>query len=177
MSHFAVLVVTPEPPTQEVLERTLAPWHEFECTGYVDEYVIDVDKTEEAREAFKVAMESGRGEPNGHRFDDVVPASEATTFAAWASWYYGWPIVTSEASIDLEDTHKSGYIRVGADGEVIRCVARTNPDAKWDAWQLGGRYSGRLAPGYDPETDSDNMEACALCAGTGKRSDAVPFIF
>ena len=36
MSHFAVLVIGPDP------ERQLAPYHEFECTGMDDEYVDNV---------------------------------------------------------------------------------------------------------------------------------------
>jgi len=43
MSHFAVLVVG------ENVDEQLAPYHEFESTGENDQYVVDVDKTEEAR--------------------------------------------------------------------------------------------------------------------------------
>jgi hypothetical protein len=46
MSHFSVLVIGPEP------EKQLAPYHEFECTGTDDEFVKDIDITEEAREQF-----------------------------------------------------------------------------------------------------------------------------
>lgn len=42
MSHFAVLVVGE-------VEHNLAPFHEFECTGTDNEFVQDVDQTEEAR--------------------------------------------------------------------------------------------------------------------------------
>lgn len=44
MSHFTVLVVGDDPAYQ------LAPFHEYECTGNDDEFVIDVDKTAEALE-------------------------------------------------------------------------------------------------------------------------------
>jgi len=46
MSHFSVLVIG------EDHEAQLAPFHEFECTGRVDEYVQTVDKTEEARATY-----------------------------------------------------------------------------------------------------------------------------
>lgn len=52
MSHYAVLVVLPEAPTHYVLEKVLAPWHEFGCTGRNDEYVIDVDITDEVRRRY-----------------------------------------------------------------------------------------------------------------------------
>lgn len=44
---------------------------------------------------------------------------------------------------------------------------------KWDWFQLGGRYSGRLAPDYDPTEDPANKEVCSLCDGTGKRTDDI----
>ena len=41
MSHFVVLVVGND------IEKQLQPFHEFECTGIDDEYVQDVDITDE----------------------------------------------------------------------------------------------------------------------------------
>lgn len=52
MSHFAVAVVTDKLDENE-LAKKLQPYHEFECTGTSDEYVIDVDKTEEARAEYE----------------------------------------------------------------------------------------------------------------------------
>lgn len=207
MSHFAVVVVLPEEPTNSALEAALAPWHEFECTGRNDRYVVDVDQTEEARAEFAKSTERRLRDADGNlhdRFDEKgewkpqfsqpdddrfssgrkgfvppgyeavdVPSSEFQSFAEWASDYHGWPIVTSEDEIDRDEKHKYGHILVGEDGEVIRCVDRTNPNSKWDWWQVGGRYGGRLAAGYDPEKDPANIETCWLCDGTGKRGDAI----
>lgn len=55
MSHFTVMVVLPKMPTRrnELLEKALQPFHEFECTGTVDKYVQSVDRTEELRESYK----------------------------------------------------------------------------------------------------------------------------
>lgn len=52
MSHFTVLVIGDEP------EARLQPFHEFECTGVDDEYVQDVDKTDEARERYQASTET-----------------------------------------------------------------------------------------------------------------------
>jgi hypothetical protein len=54
MSHFSLLVITngARAPTQDSLHKVLLPWHEYECTGYED-YVVDVDVTDEVREEFK----------------------------------------------------------------------------------------------------------------------------
>ncbi len=40
MSHFTVLVIGDNP------EEQLAPYHEFECTGLDDQYVMDLDETQ-----------------------------------------------------------------------------------------------------------------------------------
>lgn len=52
MSHFCVLVVTPERPTDEVVGKVMQPYHEYECTGKDDEYVQDVDITDKARKEY-----------------------------------------------------------------------------------------------------------------------------
>jgi len=49
----------------------------------------------------------------------------------------------------------------------------TNPNAKWDWWTVGGRWTGMLSPVYDPEGDPSNTEVCILCGGTGLRNDAL----
>lgn len=46
MSHFSVLVIGKN------VEQQLAPYHEFECTGTDDQYVQNIDITEEARSEF-----------------------------------------------------------------------------------------------------------------------------
>jgi hypothetical protein len=51
MSHFPVLVVT-KTGSQEELENALQPFHEYECTGVNDEYVIFVDETAELLENY-----------------------------------------------------------------------------------------------------------------------------
>ena len=43
----------------------------------------------------------------------------------------------------------------------------------WDWWQIGGRYTGAHADGYDPTTDPRNVKTCDLCNGTGFRTDRV----
>lgn len=45
-----------------------------------------------------------------------------------------------------------------------------NVRAKWDWWQVGGRFTGLLASdAYDPMMDAQNFEPCMICNQTGKR--------
>lgn len=116
MSHFSVIVLGPD------VERQLAPFHEFECTGF-EEYVQDIDELAEAREEFTRAAEPG------------------VTMAAFVEGHYGHRPVVGEAP-DLAGAHKYGWMRATAAGDVVELVKRTNPNAKWDWWETGGRWTG-----------------------------------
>ena len=177
MSHFAVLVVTDQYPSDEVLTETLQPWHEYECTGIKDQYVVDLDITEEAfakysedterrfkdldgglhspydeqfyreptsEEAAKIGKFGGSGGCDGFSYssqdwDDglgyrskvkfipegweevTVPTKDVLSFAEWCDGWYG-----------------------NTPNEEGRLIRTTNPNSKWDWWQVGGRYSNRL---------------------------------
>lgn len=118
MSHFSVLVTGPD------YESALAPFHEFECTGRNDEFVVDVDKTDEARSEF--ASEDGG----------------APSFLERAKGYYAFKAVAHGAAPDTNGEHKFGYLQLDASGELIKVVERTNPNKQWDWYVLGGRWGG-----------------------------------
>lgn len=86
MSHFAILVIG------ENVEQQLQPYHEFECTGEDDEFVQDVDITEDARVEFNARTEKRLKAQDGSLhdfFDDngnwrpefSKPDPDAPTFA------------------------------------------------------------------------------------------------
>lgn len=148
MSHACLLVVTDSYPEEGELERMLQPWHEFETTGVDDEYVIDIDITGAARDAYS-------------------KDTEGRSFETFIKDYYDY---------NLKGTHehcKFGYYTLDDNGNVDRVVDRTNPNRKWDWYSIGGRYSGKFELGYDPEKDPANIETCDLCGGTGIRNDSV----
>jgi hypothetical protein len=128
VSHFPVLVITATQPTDDLLTATLQPWHEFECTGTDDQYVQDVDRTEEARE----------------HFDQREDKTE--TAAAVIEGWFGWEAIGPGEQPDLIGKHKYGYLRVDADGQIVQAIDRTNPNKKWDWWVVGGRWKGMLRP-------------------------------
>lgn len=144
MSHFTCLVVGDD------VEGQLQPFHEFECTGTNDQYVIDVDKTDEMREQI---AESG-----------LQSALE----------YFGVEdrVVEYEAEVDREDKHKYGYAVV-RDGSLVKYVDRTNPRKKWDYWTVGGRWSGyfvlrsgaRADRARKGDVDFDAMRAARVAGG------------
>lgn len=130
MSHFTVLVVGDD------VEKALAPFHEFECTGLVNEFVQSIDITTEARAAYQ---------------DDT----DARNFLKFLEVYYGIEsTVAPGAAPDLEGAHKWGWAEVNEQGEVAKVIDRTNRNAKWDWYVLGGRWVGffKVATGT-PESE------------------------
>lgn len=117
MSHFTVLVIG------DNVERQLAPYHEFECTGTDDEFVVEVDDTAEVRS----------------EFEDRDEAEQ--TFLEFAQDWTERPIL--KPGDERSDEHKYGFIQVSDDGEVTT-IRRTNPNAEWDWWVVGGRWNGFL---------------------------------
>jgi len=81
MSHFSVLVVT-EGGTDEEVVDALRPFHEYECTGRRDEFVVEVDITFKAQRNYEKApsymVESPEGEVVS-KYDDRfyrIPTAE-----------------------------------------------------------------------------------------------------
>ena len=124
MSHFLVLVIGADPEAQ------LAPFHEFECTGVNDQYVLDVDVTAQVRKHMQE-------KPS----ESLLESLE----------YFGLSekIVPNENMINRDKDHKYGYAVVDQNGILIKAVDRTNPNKKWDWYALGGRWTGyfKLLPG------------------------------
>lgn len=194
MSHFTVLVIGPD------VDKQLAPYHEFECTGTDDEFVQDIDQTSEfyaefaegncsryrdaagilhdpygdefyremtADEVAKIGRVAGTGcghgvtwtskdwnDGRGYRakvhflpegWEEVtVPRKQVEAFETWLEDYHGKKIVVFGQEPDLSGEHKYGYAQLGADGKVAKIVDRTNPNKKWDWYQVGGRWTGKL---------------------------------
>jgi hypothetical protein len=149
MSHFSVLVIGPN------VVQQLAPYHEFECTGDDNEYVIDVDVTEQIRADFAKYSEENE---------------------SFADWYEGWSghqcILQNDAALTTVDgvpeEMEFGYAIIDADGNLVKAINHTNPNAQWDWYQVGGRWSNwlRLKP---PVAANAHLEVLGSI-GYGERS-------
>lgn len=117
MSHFVVLVIGDDP------EEQLRPYHEFECTGEDDEFIQNVDQ-----------LAAGVEDHSKH--------GKADDLAKFLADWYGSPVIGQNEDPDLEHEHKYGWIRINDEGEVTECIRRTNPNARWDWYQIGGRWRG-----------------------------------
>lgn len=124
MSHFTVIVIG------NAVKEQLQPFHEFECTGSNDQFVQDVDVTEEMLASIAEG-ESIEEALSYHGIEDKIVDDESKV-----------------EKVGDECLHKYGYAIV-KDGKLVKAVNRTNPNKKWDWWVIGGRWSGyfRLRPG------------------------------
>lgn len=125
MTHFSVMVVTDNKATKE-LEQALEPYHQFECTGYVDQYVQSVDVTQECREDYRRYREKD------------------SSFLEYVEADLELPKISPRETPNLEGEHKWGWIEVDENEKILRVIRRTNPNEKWDWWRIGGRFSDRL---------------------------------
>tara|TARA_B100000745_G_scaffold291295_2_gene230934 strand:+ start:399 stop:1529 length:1131 start_codon:yes stop_codon:yes gene_type:complete len=82
--------------------------------------------------------------PEGSERVDNYPVSKLEKFTKWASDWYELDIIDVNDEPDTEEQHKYGWVRQDELGDVVEIIDRTNPNAKWDWWQIGGRYGGRL---------------------------------
>jgi hypothetical protein len=129
MSHFTVLVIGGNP------EKQLQPYHEYECTGVDDEYVIDVDNTEEVEGWLKEELFAGKkGSNYDYEYDEEDAKENLTGYKKMSRSEY-FTLIGSSIDNEIADYH--GYTK--KEGKWIR---RTNPNKKWDWYQLGGRWAG-----------------------------------
>ena len=178
MSHFLVLVAGDDP------EYQLAPFHEYECTGVRDEFVVPVDVTEEYRKGYNENKKSVLVDPAGVQhspwddqfFRDPEPGEGRLMLGmGWTNGKFhtskdwgdglgyrpkiafvpdGWTeaevpyrelITFEQYLVEVEEFSRESESRyLVGDGDSVQAFKLTNPNSKWDWWQIGGRYSGRL---------------------------------
>lgn len=121
MSHFCMWAVT-KTDNEEELEKVMQPYHEYECTGIEDEYVIHVDKTAEAIERYERDK------------DEYANARE------FLEEWYGVEYIDNESEQVVDKVSKYAIIS-DDETKIIKYYEYTNPNAKWDWWVIGGRWS------------------------------------
>jgi hypothetical protein len=155
MSHFTVMVIGDSALDESALEPLLQPYHEYECTGCDDQYVVEVDITDEITETFNravsvVVLADGKVVD---RYDDALYVVEECGRKKTYTLPEG--AVEKEMPADEARTHGLGYASMDQCAEDYygirpeqcrdgRYFNKTNPNRKWDWWQLGGRWSGML---------------------------------
>src|ERR1044072_2676003 len=93
---------------------------------------------------------------------------------AWRESLLG---VAQEKVAPFREAARRAYEEYRADQQIPRdcgecqgtgiTVTTENPQGKWDAWLIGGGFTGVWDNEYDPEKDPANSEECPSCNGTG----------
>lgn len=162
MSHFTVLVVTDTGPLMDgdpTLKEALQPFHEFECTGDHDEYIVWIDEHDEFAAEFDgytthiPYVFDADGNPVASKYDDRFKEDGLRTardpFPSSTFCVPDGMTVKSVAPCEvygsmreyMEDWHGYGDDHIDENGRFGRW---TNPNAKWDWWTVGGRWGGSL---------------------------------
>lgn len=131
MSHFTVLVIGENP------EQQLQPYHEYECTGIEDEYVVHVDRTEEVDEWLSEELCVGNRKDGGELDYEYSEEKAGDTLITHKKITRREYLELQGKKIDDEIIEYHGYEK--KDGKWMRY---TNPNKKWDWYQLGGRWTG-----------------------------------
>lgn len=161
MSHFTVLVPA---DSYDHLESVLLPYHEYECTG-IEEYIEWVDMTSELKSDY------------ANRLGDYVKFADGTLKSKYEDEFYveeadpdaktSWnrtkkKFVLPDNAELVKLSAKDAGLETFAEFADSWCGAKeipgkpgcygrlTNANAKWDWWEVGGRWTGilKLKPGY-----------------------------
>lgn len=188
MSHFVLLTLVdpngdiPEDHkadiTEEVIAGLLAPYDENTSVPEYEKpcYCVGQEAHKQATKAAEKKCgsmdslrESFRAETKG-QFDGEELFSKKAT-AAWRKHIAKYLATEKEAFNNDPKKDKPDPECEECKGSGIDTTTY-NPKSKWDWWQIGGRWSGFLNPGYDAYEDPANQEECPLCKGTpGFRND------
>lgn len=68
------------------------------------------------------------------------------TFRKFLKFYNNTNEVLENETPDIDGKHKFGYTIINLEGDVVATYRRTNPNAKWDWYQIGGRWTGFFKP-------------------------------
>lgn len=109
--------------------------------------------------------------PDGWR-EVPNPKGHNQTLAEFAGEYHGIDTVGSEDGVDRHGAHRNGFVLADDDGVVLKVVVRYNPNAHYDYYTKGGRFSGMLKHlgGADVcQRKSLNMDEAARDFGQKRR--------
>lgn len=176
MSHFTVAVITDGVPTNEKIEKALAPYQENNMGDCPKEYLEFHSRREEILGEYeRYTRTMYRGEygtlyrPDEEMFKKEIAYSERNNYRNWG--YDGKKYYTSDYTgyTAIEIPHKQIYATFE---EYLKEYCKDewneeaqdygyweNPNAKWDWYEIGGRWAGRLKVASD----------CENC-GVGKKS-------
>lgn len=150
MSHFSVLCIGD-------VDHNMAPFHEFRCDGVDDEFVKDIENTDEVYKEFTYSVKCFSEVKEKYLNDLADPGkdrelTEAAFRESSAKMFTGSTfreyldyagIAFRKDGDPITKETKFEYAAESEDGS-IKVYERTNPVSVYDWYVEGGRYSGLL---------------------------------
>ena len=166
MSHFNVAVITKGIPTEEKIEKLLAPYQENDGENVPQEYLEFVSESEQYKDEYENGTKTRIKLKDGtlcepwtiDLYEEVtrdvfntIPAQDRTMRD---SRYYARKDIAAIGAEKVEIPNKELYptyenyleesIGLRYDEKVQDYGYWRNPNAKWDWWVIGGRWGGSL---------------------------------
>lgn len=167
MSHFTVAVVLPE-YSEQALKDALQPYHEYECTGVNDQYVVKVESSNYSyqdylEDTLPCVVDKTTGGFFGTTYDDKVKPywkRDGIGFSSRDELLLPDHLIEKELPAQEVYPEYTTYLKdwcgVDVEGDYYtledgKLYTFTNPNAKWDCWQIGGRWCGhfKMKPKYN----------------------------
>lgn len=173
MSHFAVAIITKGKPTDEMISKALAPYQENNMDDYPREYLEFNSLSKKYKEEYenetisKVKLPNGElvGTYNNCLYREIsekeyndLKQKETKGLRSEGGWnqtrkYYIRDlerIRAEEVDVPIKQLYKSlseylvDWYDAKFDEEMQDYGYWENPNAKWDWYQIGGRYAGHI---------------------------------
>lgn len=206
MSHFSVAIITEGKPTEERIAKALAPYQENNKGDCPKEYMEFYSTTQERKEEYetstihRVKLANGTlvSPYNSILYDEVTKEEYEKAIEegkrdqySFADKYRRKKDLAKIGAIEVEIPCKELYptfedfmkdwCEEKKDEETNDYGYWENPNAKWDWWQVGGRFSGILkvanecAAGHYIKANSARIKDCVFPDYQEKYDRAIRF--
>jgi hypothetical protein len=178
MSHFYTMVLIPNTvDVESAVDNLLAPYSENPKVKAYQETCWCVEhnarnRAEEIADRKFGTFDSLR-EEFGRTYTRAVGVSNDEAY--WAEQEAWSKLIRPRVNM-VEELSREFLMDAEPDPNCEECkgtgsyTSTYNPKAKWDWYQIGGRWTGVL-DNYNPEKDPKNQEPCPYCKTTGIRTD------
>lgn len=159
MSHFTVAVITKGKPTGEMIDKLMAPYQENNMGDCPKEYLKFNSTREDCIRKYNECTKTMYRDKNGNlyrynekQFEKPIKAEDREKYREWHSKGSEYFTYDYTGYTKVEIPHKDIWTTVDEylkeycddewDEEAQDYGYWENPNAKWDWYQIGGRYAG-----------------------------------
>ncbi len=139
MRHFKIYIIG------ENINEQLLPYHQYEYTDYNNQYVVDIDITKEVIKEFESTITNKSDIIDINNLTNELKTLYHEELEKFIKTDYDLsllPIINP--NIDIIEEFKYGYYCKDNNGFISKIIKRTNPNYKWDWYEIGGRWENEF---------------------------------